>query len=91
MVKRLREMQVRILFYFLGAKMADVVNNPSHYTNGSIECIEAIESSMTHEEFVGYLKGNCIKYLWRYRLKGKELEDLEKAQWYLNKLIENTK
>ena len=42
---------------------------------------------MTAEEFTGYLKGNCMKYLWRYKYKGKPVEDLKKCQWYLNKLI----
>ena len=64
----------------------DAVNNPIHYNTGRIECIEAIEESMSAEAFAGYLKGNCMKYLWRYDYKGKPLEDLEKAQWYLTKL-----
>ena len=64
----------------------DVVNNPEHYNTGSIECIEAIEESMSSVAFKGYLKGNCIKYLWRYDYKGKQVEDLQKAGWYLNKL-----
>mgnify|MGYP003632711281 CR=1 FL=1 len=65
----------------------DVVNNPSHYNTGSIECIEGIQASMSAEAFNGYLKGNCMKYLWRYDYKGKPLEDLQKAQWYLAELI----
>lgn len=64
----------------------DPVNHPSHYTNGDIECIDAIKASMTHEEFIGYLKGCAFKYLWRYRLKEDPKQDLEKAQWYINKL-----
>ena len=64
----------------------DTVNHPSHYASGEIECIDAIESSMTHEAFCGYLKGNVQKYMWRYENKG-GITDLEKAQWYLNKLI----
>jgi len=64
----------------------DEVNNPAHYNNGKVECIEAIEASMSPEEFKGYLKGNALKYLWRYRYKGKPVQDLEKAQWYLEKL-----
>ena len=64
----------------------DVVNNPSHYNTGNIECIEAIEESMSSVAFKGYLKGNAMKYLWRYDYKGKQVEDLEKAQWYLAKL-----
>ena len=66
----------------------DNVNNPAHYNYGKVECIEAIEESMTSESFRGYLKGNCMKYLWRYERKGKELEDLRKAQWYLDRLID---
>jgi hypothetical protein len=66
----------------------DMVNNPSHYTYGKVECIEGIQESMTPEAFKGYCKGACLKYLWRYERKAKPLEDLKKAQWYLNKLIE---
>jgi hypothetical protein len=62
------------------------VNHPSHYTTGSIECIEAIEAQLTPEEYRGYLKGNIVKYLWRERSKG-NLESLKKAEWYLNRLI----
>ena len=61
--------------------------NPSHYKQGDIECIDAIEASMTLTQFQGYLKGNIMKYLWRYEHKSnKGLEDLNKAQWYLDKL-----
>ena len=65
----------------------DPVNSPNHYISDGVECIEAIESSMTSEAFKGYLKGNIQKYLWRYEMKGKPLEDLKKAQWYLTRLI----
>ena len=65
----------------------DVVNNPDHYYTGNIECIDAIEESMSSVAFKGYLKGNCMKYLWRYDYKGKQVEDLQKAQWYLAKLL----
>lgn len=65
----------------------DVVNHPAHYNNGKIECIEAIEASMSPEEFKGYLKGSTLKYLWRYRYKGNPVQDLSKAQWYLNRLL----
>ena len=66
----------------------DPVNKPSHYNEGAVECVEAIEASMSSEEFKGYLKGNTIKYIWRYDYKGKPVEDLRKARWYLEKLIE---
>jgi len=68
--------------------MGDPVNNPSHYTSGSIECIDAIKASMTKEEFCGFLKGNVQKYVWRFEKKVNPVEDLKKANWYLNKLIE---
>ena len=74
--------------YIVDDEEEDVVNNPSHYNTGNIECIEAIEESMTPEAYKGYLKGNCMKYLWRYDYKGKPVEDLEKAQWYLAKLLQ---
>ena len=66
----------------------DMVGAPKHYNTGNIECIEAIEESMSSVAFKGYLKGNCMKYLWRYDYKGKSVEDLQKAGWYLNKLTE---
>lgn len=66
----------------------DEVTKPEHYNSGGIECIEAIKASMAPEEFKGYLKGNTIKYLWRYSYKGKPAQDLKKAQWYLAKLLE---
>ena len=65
----------------------DVVNKPSHYNSGGVECIEAIEASMELEAFQGYLKGNILKYIWRMSYKGKALEDCKKSQWYLNRLI----
>ena len=66
--------------------MSDLVNSPAHYASGAIECIDAIEASMTPEEFQGYCKGNLIKYSWRYRDKG-GIQDLGKAKWYLDRLI----
>lgn len=65
----------------------DNVNHPAHYTNGGVECIDAIRSSMSEEAFAAYCKGNVIKYLWRYENKG-GLEDLEKARVYLGWLID---
>jgi hypothetical protein len=66
--------------------MHDPVNSPSHYAQGGIESIEAIQASMSSEAFKGFLKGNCHKYLWRYERKNGK-EDLLKCQWYLNYLI----
>lgn len=66
--------------------MNDMVNQPPHYNAGKVECIEAIEASMSNEEFIGYLKGNAFKYLWRYRYKQNAVADLEKSNWYLARL-----
>ena len=66
--------------------MVDMVNSPPHYNDGGIECIDAIEASMSQDAFRGYLKGNMIKYLWRYEKKN-GLEDLQKADWFLQRLI----
>lgn len=65
--------------------ISDSVNHPQHYTQGKYETIEVIES-ITGEHYRGYLVGNIIKYLTRYNLKN-GLEDLEKARWYLEELI----
>ena len=64
----------------------DAVQHPSHYTQGGIECIDAIKASMTADGFCDYCKGNIIKYIWRWRDKG-GVEDLRKASVYLNWLI----
>lgn len=65
----------------------DPVNSPAHYNTKGVEAITAIEASMTDEEFQGYCKGNAMKYMWRYKYKGKPVEDLKKCRWYLDKLI----
>ena len=74
--------------YVAPAEDSDPVNRPSHYTAGGIECIDAIKASMSTEAFLGFLKGNVQKYMWRYEKKVAPVEDLKKAQWYLSKLIE---
>jgi hypothetical protein len=68
----------------------DNVNHPQHYTQGGIETIDYLQAKLTHEEFVGYLKGNVLKYMSRANIKN-GVEDYKKAQWYLNKLNEVTK
>lgn len=64
----------------------DAVNRPAHYTQGKVECIDAIESATSGipgDE--GFLVGQVIKYTWRYRGKN-GVEDIEKALWYLGRL-----
>ena len=69
---------------------SDIVNHPPNYklNDKGIECIEAIEAALTPEEYGGYLRGQVMKYIWRCNYKGKRLEDLEKAEWYLKRYIE---
>ena len=63
------------------------VTHPSHYTEGDVECIDAIRASMSLEQFTAYCKGNVMKYLWRWEKKA-GLEDLRKAQVYLGWMVE---
>lgn len=63
------------------------VNHPSHYNQVGAETIDVIQSFCSLSEFEGFLKGNIIKYLHRYHFKN-GIEDLNKAKWYLEKLIE---
>ena len=69
--------------------MTDNVNHPSHYTNGEVECIDAIKSAASGADvnaYGGYLWLNTFKYIFRWPHKN-GIEDLKKAQWYLNRLI----
>lgn len=68
--------------------MSAAVEHPPHYVHGSIECIDAIESALGPAGFAGFCAGNAMKYLWRYRQKN-GLEDLQKARWYLARLIQH--
>lgn len=60
------------------------INNPQHYNHGSIETIDAIE-----DWGCGFHDGNAIKYLARYKHKGNPIADLEKAKWYIEKLLKH--
>lgn len=65
----------------------DNVNQPDHYTQGGVEAIDAITAATVNKTGIeAVCVANVIKYLWRYELKN-GLEDVKKAQWYLNKLI----
>ena len=66
--------------------VVDMVNSPPHYNQQGVECIDAIHAA-TDIGFQYYLQGNIMKYVWRYRYKNGK-QDLQKAAWYLEKLIE---
>lgn len=68
--------------------MNDNVNNPAHYTQGEIECIDCIKAATVNKTGIeAFCVGNAIKYLFRYENKN-GLEDVKKAQWYINRLIQ---
>jgi hypothetical protein len=67
----------------------DMVNSPAHYTQGDIECIDAIAQVVKDlDGMEAMCTGNAIKYLWRWKHKN-GIEDLKKAQWYLQRMIDN--
>jgi hypothetical protein len=75
----IRDGQVRLI-----KALTDNVNHPPHYKAGGIETIDFIEAKS-----LNYNLGNVVKYITRADLKGSKLEDLQKAQWYLNREIKN--
>lgn len=67
-------------------KMTDNVNSPSHY-QGKVECIDCIESATAGLQGIeAFCTGNAIKYLYRWKKKN-GIEDLKKAKWYIDKLL----
>ena len=68
-------------------ELNDVINHPSHYTQGSVECIDAMESAFGAAELAVYCKIAAFKYIWRCERKNGS-EDIKKAVWYLKKYLE---
>lgn len=66
----------------------DMVNSPNHYTSGGIETIEYLKAKLSREEFLGFLRGNALKYLSRMGKKDAQKIDAEKAAWYTKRLSE---
>lgn len=64
------------------------VNHPSHYNQGKVEAVDAMLSAFGKQEVISFCKINSFKYIWRANDKGKPIEDLKKAQWYLDKALE---
>jgi hypothetical protein len=60
--------------------------NPPHYTQGQVECIDAIKAALGDDGFTAYCRGAAIKYLWRAPLKN-GTEDYQKAGWYVERLV----
>lgn len=66
----------------------DPVNHPSHYNFGRVETIDYIEDCIGTEGLISYCIGNALKYVSRARYKGRFIEDIQKAVWYLQRAIE---
>lgn len=69
---------------------SDAVVHPSHYNAGSIECIDALNAMVEgwDEPVAAVLAWQTVKYIWRHPFKGKPVEDLKKAQFYLERLVQ---
>lgn len=68
--------------------MSDMVQHPKHYNQGGIECIDAIKAATVGKTGIqAFCVGNAIKYLFRYEEKN-GLQDVEKAKWYIERLIQ---
>ena len=74
-------------FWKPAGKQDDVVNHPTHYTQGSVECIDAMKSAFGTAELAAYCKIAAFKYIWRCERKN-GVEDVKKAIWYMNKYLE---
>lgn len=68
------------------AATVDLVNHPAHYTQGRVECIDAIESALGRAGFISFLRGQVIKYAWRLEAKGSPAQDAAKLGWYQQRL-----
>jgi hypothetical protein len=77
--------KARVAFAKTTSPAKEVINKPPHYTQGEIECIDAIKSMLTVEEFRGYCKGQAVAYIWREKYKGGDT-DIGKAGWYCHRL-----
>lgn len=69
-------------------KKVEMVEHPQHYNQGNIECIDAMEAAFGADEVSSFCKLNAFKYLWRAGDKINTVEDLKKARWYIDKIIE---
>ena len=69
----------------MGSQSPDMVNSPPQYQLDGLEAIDIIKASLTADEYLGYLKGNALKYMLREPFKGNAKQDVAKAQWYLER------
>lgn len=80
--------RMRMPIDYVSNEPVDMVNQPPHYTQGGVECIDAIQAAVTGKPpYEAWLTGQIIKYVWRYNFKNGK-QDLEKAEFYLKRLID---
>ena len=66
----------------------DEIDKPKHYTQGKVECLDAIDSMLDESGRVDFYRSQIIKYMWRLRDKGAPLKDAQKARFYIDRLIQ---
>lgn len=66
----------------------EMVNSPSHYNQGKIECIDAMVENYGKEATMVFCKLNAFKYMWRLGHKDSEVQEIGKIKWYLDKYLE---
>ena len=74
----------------MNPKKHDNVEHPSHYETGKYECIEVMREALGDEAVMGFCICNAFKYIYRHRRKN-GVEDIEKAQWYINRYLKINK
>jgi hypothetical protein len=65
----------------------DEITKPKYYTQGSVECIDAIDAMLGKDAMIDFYRGQVVKCIWRMKLKGDPIKDAKKAQFYLNQLV----
>lgn len=76
----------RVLFDQMKAAVTEDPTNPRHYRRGAVECIDAIHAALGDYPFSAYLRGQIMKYAWRFPYKGPARVDAGKLAWYANRL-----
>ena len=61
---------------------------PKHYTQGNVECLDAIDSMLEESSRIDFYRSQIVKYMWRLRDNGSPLKDAKKAEFYLDRLIQ---
>ena len=66
----------------------DEITKPKHYTQGKVECLDAIDSMLEESSRIDFYRTQIVKYMWRLRDKGSPLKDAKKAEFFLCRLIQ---